>query len=120
MQTTLETSGNGHTAEIPADAFPRVLDLDIDPPVEFGGKTFTNMHLHEPSFQQVREAEVERVRDPFGNYTDASTRLYEMTLISKVSKVPRQAIDQMRVSQVDQAFIFLTSFRPPGPATGET
>jgi Phage tail assembly chaperone proteins, E, or 41 or 14 len=118
MNSALETT-NGHPAGVPAaDAFPRVLDLEIDPPVE-AGQIYSTMHLREPTFQEVRTAETEMVRDAFGRATDGSTRAYQLALISKVSGVPRQAIDQMRISQVDQAFLFLISFRPPGPATGE-
>jgi len=120
MQTSLETAGNGHAAEIPADAFPKVRDINIDPAVEVNGAVFTTMHLREPTFQEVTQAETVIIRDAFGRMTDASSRLYQATLISKVSGVSRAAIDKMRISQVNEAFSFLMEFRDAGPATGET
>jgi hypothetical protein len=114
MQSALETAGNGH-AQIPESAFPKVLDFEINPPVD----DFSTMHLREPTFQEVREAEKFMVRDAWGRLTDESSRLYQMTLISKVSGVSRQAIDKMRISEVNRAWAFLMRFREDGPATGE-
>ena len=77
------------------------------------------MHLREPTFQEVRLAEKLMVRDAWGRLTDESSRLYQMELMSKVSGVTRQAIDKMRISEVNQAWDFLMKFREAGQATGE-
>ena len=114
MQTVLDTMNGNNVVDLdgtPAeDAFPRVLDIDIDPPVEFAGKIYDTMHLREPTFQEVRLAEGDLIRDATGRNTEASSRAYALTLISKISGVPRGAIDQMRISQANEAFYFLTSF----------
>lgn len=116
MQGALETT-NGHAAgELRDDAFPRVLDIDIEPPLEVNGKTYSSLHLEEPTARMVERAEAELA----GNMSVHSLRKYQIALVSQGAAVPRAVIEQMRISQVREAADFLSSFIGAGPPTGET
>jgi hypothetical protein len=112
MQTSLETldpKGNGHDVSKP-------IDMRIDPPVD----DITSLHLREPTFQDVRIAEAQIVRDAYGRITDASSRDHQAVLLSRVCNVTRQQLDKMRISEVNRAYDFLMTFKDAGPAIGET
>jgi Phage tail assembly chaperone proteins, E, or 41 or 14 len=109
--------GNGVSpaAKEDSDSFPRTLDIVIDPPIEFGGKTYDSLHLEEPTAKQVRVAEVEFV----GDYGPQHFRNFQVALISQVSNVPRGAIEDMRISQLLEAYAFLRHYSGHGPAIGQ-
>lgn len=95
---------------------PLVLDLDIDPPVEWNGRTFTTLHLEEPTGQMIVKSEQELANG--ANF--AALRRYQFALVSNASGIPRQAIELMRISQIQEAADFLSSFLPGGLGTGES
>jgi hypothetical protein len=94
---------------------PRTLELDIDPPIEWNGKTYATMHLEEPTGHQIERAEAE-----LAVAVNVHTlRKYQFAIISQASGMPRQAVEKMRISQIKEAADFLTSFISAGPETGE-
>ena len=98
------------------DDVPRVLVIDIDPPIEFSnGKTYDTLRLEEPTGQAVQKAEQE-LKDG-ANW--ASLRAYQFALISNATGVPRGVIERMRISQIIQAADFLQTFLPGGRLIGE-
>jgi hypothetical protein len=116
MNSQLDTR-NGHDAgELCEDAFPRTLDIEIDPPLEVNGKTYNSLHLEEPTARMVERAESELG----AAMTVHSLRKYQIALVSQGSGAPRAVIEQMRISQVREAADFLSSFIGAGQATGES
>jgi hypothetical protein len=93
---------------------PRVLDIEIDPPVEWNGKTYNVLHLKEPTGRQVERAEGELT----ANSNFQSLRKYQFALLSLVSGVPRQVIEQMRITQINEGTDFLRPFISGGQETG--
>jgi hypothetical protein len=98
------------------DDLPRFLDIEIDPPVEWNGKTYSTMHLSEPTGVQIERAEAELA----AVVNIHTLRKYQFAIVSQASGVPRQAVEKMRISQIKQAADFLTSFTTSGPETGES
>lgn len=94
----------------------RTLDLELDPPVLFQKKPFERIHLEEPTGAMLEAAEQELVPGP-NAYT---LRRYQITLIAKVAKVPREVVLAMRESQIEAAFGFLSRLRDAGRPTGGT
>jgi hypothetical protein len=118
MQTATEEAraGNGVDHAADDDNVPRELDIEIDPPVEDNGKTYSTLHLQEPTTGQTLRAEQELAAG-----TNIHTmRLYQISIVSQVSGVPRSAILKMPTSLVDEAGAFLASLPARGRATGET
>ena len=119
MQTALDTAGNGHAGQIPEDAFPKTCSTsNIDPPLANGDQLFTVLHIEEPTFKMIRLAENELLAVPGGAQTVQSVRAYHMAALSLVSKIPRQALEDIRISQFDRAIAFLAPYLIGGPATG--
>jgi hypothetical protein len=98
------------------DDLPRFLDIEIDPPVEWNGKTYSTLHLEEPTGQQIERAEAELA----AVVNIHTLRKYQFAIVSQASGMPRQAVEKMRISQIKQAADFLTSFTSSGPETGES
>ncbi|HSR78764.1 MAG TPA: phage tail assembly protein [Xanthobacteraceae bacterium] len=112
---SLETRGNGEIAE-PGGDEPRVLDIELDPPIEWNNKTYETLHLEEPTAHMVERAEQELA----GNMSVHALRKYQIALVSHASGQPRQVIERMRISQVREAADFLSRFIGGGQATGES
>jgi hypothetical protein len=91
------------------DGLPRVHDIEIDPPVEWNGRTFSTLHLEEPTINMVNRAEQEM----------PNTRGYQIALISHSANVPRAVIEKLRISQANEAFSFLSGFLRAGLQTIE-
>jgi hypothetical protein len=113
MLGALDTS-NGYADAISEDAFPHTKDIDIDPPLDVNGKTYNTLHLSEPTARMVERAESELA----GQMTVHTLRKYQIALVSQGAGVPRQVVEQMRISQVREAADFLSSFIGVGPQTG--
>lgn len=96
------------------DDLPRFLVFDIDPPIEWNGKTYSEMRLEEPTGQMIVKSEQELANG--ANF--AALRNYQFALVSNCSGIPRQAIEKMRISQIQKAADFLSSFMPGGLRTG--
>ena len=111
----LETRANGEVAE-PEGAEPRVLTIEIDPPIEWNNKTYDRLHLEEPTGHMVERAESELA----GNMSVHALRKYQIALVSHASGQPRQVIERMRISQIREASDFLSRFIGGGQATGES
>jgi hypothetical protein len=96
------------------DDLPRVLDVEVDPPVEWGNQTYASLHLEEPTARMVLRAEGELGPTP----GIAQLRAYQIALVSNAANVPRGVIENMRISQVLECYAFLLPFIGGGPATG--
>lgn len=103
-------------AQSRTDDTPRTLDIVLDPPVVFNNRTITELHLEEPTGDQVERAEAELAQ----NVSIHSMRKYQIALVSLCSGEPRQAVGKMRISQIKEAADFLSGFISGGQATGET
>ena len=104
----------GRTEISPDDDLPRFLVITIDPPVEWNGKTYDELRLEEPTGKMIQKAEQELSNG--ANF--AALRNYQFSLVSNASGVPRQAVEMMRISQIQKAADFLASFMPGGLGTG--
>ena len=95
---------------------PREMDLDIDPPIEYLKKHFTTLHLVEPTALQVQRAEFE-IAAGSNMFT---LRRYQIKLIAEVAAVPREVVEKMRISQMEEAWRFLEPYTPLFRLTGNT
>jgi hypothetical protein len=95
---------------------PRTLDIDLVDPIEVAGRTYTSLHLEEPTAQMVERAESELAN----NMSVHTLRKFQISLVSQGAKVPRAVVERMKISQVKAAADFLSSFTGSGPPTGET
>lgn len=117
METTRTGNGVGSQMHALADANAVTKDLVIDPPIEWSdGKTYEVLHLQEPTGKQMEMAESE-LKAETNIYT---LRRYQIALISHASKTPKGVIENMRISQIEEASSFLQRFTRGGRETGET
>ena len=79
------------------------------------GKTYDRMHLEEPTAKMVRTAEQELT----GDYGPHHQRNFQIKLVELASGIPRGAIEQMRISQLLEAYNFLRRWSGHGPAIGQ-
>jgi hypothetical protein len=93
---------------------PRVLDLELDPPITFQKKPFAVLHLEEPTGKMMERAEQELV----GGVNAYALRRFQITLVAQSAKVPREVVEAMPVGQIARAWDFLETLLPGGPATG--
>lgn len=115
-------TGNGADETRADDGTPRILDLELDPPVEFNGKTYTVLHFEEPLAGNVKRAEQELANGA----SFAALRAYQFALVARTAQVPDSdamgvpggVIEKMRISEVDRVFDFLSVFLPGGPGIG--
>jgi hypothetical protein len=114
-QTRLAANGEA-SAEPDLDDLPRTLDIELDPPVEDNGKTYSTLHLEEPTGLMVERAEAELA----GAMSVHALRKYQISLVSHGAGVPRSVVNKMRISQIREAADFLSRFIGGGPPTGET
>jgi hypothetical protein len=103
-------------ASPPDDLTPRVLRLDLNPPIHWNDNDYTEITIREPTGSQVLRAEAELGQQ----WTAATFRRYKFALIALVSGEPRQVIERMPISQLERAFDFLNRFINAAPATGES
>jgi hypothetical protein len=89
-------------------------DVEIEPPIEFMKKQFTTLHLVEPTALQMQRANAE-LSDGQNMFT---LLRYRIRLVAEVSATPREVIERMRISQVEEAFRFLEPFTPLFHLTG--
>jgi hypothetical protein len=101
----------------PIDGEPlaRTLDMDID--VTFQKKRFTSLHLEEPTAKQLERAEIELNTSNPNAYT---MRRYQIALIAAVAGVPREVVLELKFSQLNEAFDFLSDLLAPSPRDGVT
>jgi len=92
------------------------LTIRFDPPIQFQGMTCDQIELREPTAAEVRAAEGHLRK----GMTPESIRMYQLTLIQKVSGKPQQVIDAMPISKVVLAAEYLQGFVLPNPATGQS
>jgi hypothetical protein len=94
---------------------PATLDMDID--VTFQKKRFTNLHLEEPTAKQLEKAELELSSV---NPTPYMMRRYQIAMVAAVAKVPREVVLELRHSQLEEAFGFLSLMLNGSPKDGGT
>jgi hypothetical protein len=83
---------------------PPSLVITFDEPLEWNGKSVSELELREPKAGEVLKCQQEL------NNTPGSQWKFGMALIGAVSGHPRQIIDQMPVSKMLEAINYLTSF----------
>jgi Phage tail assembly chaperone proteins, E, or 41 or 14 len=100
----------------PDEATPeRTRDMDID--VTFQKKRFTTLHLEEPTGKQLERAEQELNTV---NPTAYMMRRYQISLIAAVAQVPREVVLELKQSQIEDAFSFLSDLRETSRKDGAT
>jgi hypothetical protein len=102
-------------ADVGEPELDRTLDMEID--VTFQKKRFTNLHLEEPTAKQLEKAELELNS---ANPTAYMFRRYQIAMIAAVAKVPREVVLELRHSQLEEAFGFLSVMLKGSPKDGET
>src|SRR3712207_5095212 len=93
------------------------MEIELDEPIEFAGKSYSSVLLRES-----KAREVEQALAVVGESTtpDAAYR-YQIMLLSKVSGLPRQVIEQFPVRKLRLGFNYVTDFlEDDGPKTGES
>jgi hypothetical protein len=90
-------------------------DMPID--VKCNSQHVTRLHLKEPNGRQIEAAEKEIVVGG-ANVTPYMMRRYQITLIAQVARVPREVVESMPVSQIEEAFGFLSGLLNPGQRIG--
>jgi|ERR1017187_1849576 hypothetical protein len=94
---------------------PISLAIEFDPVIEWNGGSYDAIELREPKIR-----EIEAALGVIQNKSDAQSMVrYQIALITGVSGKPKQVIEQMKVSDVNKAFDYLTGFSNPSPATTE-
>ncbi|MDO9714298.1 phage tail assembly protein [Paracraurococcus lichenis] len=92
------------------------LEIELDEPIEWNGKSVSSVVLREPKAREVQQALAEIGN---GNTPDTVYK-YQISLISKVSGHSRQIIEQLPIRKLAQGFRYLEAFLEPGPETGES
>ena len=94
---------------------PPELIITLDAPIaRKGGGEVTELILSEPTASQVRAAEG-HLR---GGVNPESIRLYQLSLVTSVSKVSKEVIDQLPILKLLEAADYIQDFITPRPATG--
>jgi hypothetical protein len=86
----------------------------FDPPVKLRQASYSEMTLSEPSGKMVRQAEG-RLR---GGVNVESLRLYQIALITAISKWPQEAVEELPVSKLDEMESWLSRFTNLGRLIG--
>lgn len=86
------------------------LELEFVDPIEFGGKTHTSILLREPKAREVQQA----LAALGAAATPDSMFKYNTTLMSAVSGLPRQVVEQLPVRQFNEGARYLESFLDDG------
>jgi hypothetical protein len=108
--------GNGELPEFIAER-PRSKDLDVD--VMFHAQHITSLHLKEPTAKQQWMAEKE-LSTRIELAPPHQVRAFMIVLVMGVTNRPREVIESLPVSKLEEAFDFLLTLRDTGPATGQT
>src|SRR5215469_1762758 len=107
-------SGNGEFHPLQEDDAPRVMEMDVD--LAYHAQRISKLTLREPTSGVVEKAllEARGVQDAY-----ADTR-FKITLVAGVTKLPREVIQQLPYTQLQDSFRFLAPFLGLGPPTTET
>lgn len=84
------------------------LTLQLKSPVDFGGQTYTQIELAEPTAGQIEK----------GSAANSVTGA-NIIIISEVAKIPLGAVRLMKKRDYDAAVAFLQGFTPDARQTGE-
>lgn len=98
-----------------ADDLPETLTIELDPPIEHNGGTFSELELREPTAGQVKTAEA-----MMKAMTPESIRAYQIKLVELVSKKPPLVVAQLPIRKLMEAVRYLEGFILPGRPTGES
>jgi hypothetical protein len=96
---------------------PETLTIEINPPVEFKGQTFSELNLREPKAAEMRRAEQNMGGD--GRVTLATLTNRKIWLVSLVAGVPVPVAEALPISVLLRAANYLEGFTVPGPEIGE-
>nr|WP_254452322.1 phage tail assembly protein [Roseicella sp. DB1501] len=80
--------------------------LTLDEPIEFGGKSWSEIVLREPKVREIAAA----FKVLGGNPTPESMVRFQNTLVASVSGVHERGIEQMPIRLFQQAVEYLQSF----------
>jgi hypothetical protein len=97
---------------------PPERDFPLNPPVEFNKKVFRSIRLREPS-GAVYEA-AQREMPVNAQPTPIHAVRFQMTMLAGVARVPREVIERMRLTEIQEAFAFVLPLFQAFLATGET
>lgn len=93
-----------------AELLPEMV-IELNDPIEWSGKSHTEVVLREPKAKEIKAA---LAALGSGNTPDAMV-VYNTTLISGVSGLPRQVIEGMSIRQFNQAARYLERFLEEQP-----
>lgn len=100
-------------ADAPASEERRTTwDYPVD--LKWKAQHISVLHLREPTAKQIELAEREISVSP-RDATAAMMRRYQIVLLSQVAKLPREVIEDMPVTKLEEAYAFLAGLLNPGP-----
>ena len=88
--------------------------IDFDTPIEWASAKYDSIELREPKMKELSLAYGELK----GNDAQAMAK-FQMSLVCAVSGAPRQVIENMPISKMNEAFKYLQGFMEVGQETGE-
>lgn len=90
------------------------MELVLAEPIEFAGKVHTSVVLREPKAREVQQALA-----ALSNATTPDSMIrYNTVLMSAVSGLQRQVIEQLPLRQFNAGAAYLNRLSDSGPATG--
>lgn len=90
------------------------LTIEFDPAIEHNGQAYHSIELREP-----RMRELERAYSEVKTSTDAQSLIrFQIALVCAVTGQPKQVIELMSVSQMNEAFNYLQNFMNGSTGTG--
>jgi len=90
--------------------------LVLSRPINFDGREYVQLILQEPTVKHVLRAE-EQLRN---GVTQHSLRNREIHLVALTAGVPVPVVEQMRISELNQAMAYISPFLQAGQPTGES
>ena len=106
------TSGNGLMPS--EEDLPLTRDMEVD--LKFHNQTVTTLHLQEPTAAQAERAD----RELASGVNAHTLRKHQIALVAAVTKHPTEVIGQLRISQLEDAYNFLSQLSARGRRTTET
>jgi hypothetical protein len=103
--------------EAPAEEHRTTWDYPVD--LRWKQQRISVLHLREPSAKHVELAERE-ITVPPRQATAVMMRRYQIVLLSQVARVPKEVIEDMPVTALEEAYGFLAGLLERGRSTGAT
>ena len=103
-----------------ATDFGATMTIALFEPIKIGGTTHEEITLQEPTAGALRDAERELGNGVPGTSSIAQLSAYKIAVVAAGARVNRVVIERMRMSQVNEAFAFLSPLLEAGQRIGET